>query len=885
MAADWNIPILTPVGTSGSLSDKTDFNTLTRMSYNHKMLTEFNRMSLLYFNWTDVAYIYDKTDHMFVFKVDETAATLKNSAITLTRVSCDPSLGEKARRQALVEASQVSRVIVVAGRGSFFRDLMLTAHAMGKTGGDYVFIISRLFEGDTTGDFTWQYNDEDDETARKAFESVLMVQVRVPPGAKFKAFNDEVKTRSLRDYDFDWGDTPVHIMATACVDILLLYATVLNETLNAGDNPLKGREMQNRFWDRHFEGVAGPVAINAVGDRRTDMSLLDLTDPSSPDFQEVAYYDGYTGKFMIVPGVDIHWPNDHGPPANVPECGFKGDDPKCQKYEMPMVSILGAVFACVLLLVGCVGACVYRKFRLEAQLHSLWWKVKWEDIVQSGQGAKSRSFPSTIQVTVYNCNNSLTQVFANTAIYKGVTVVIRKLKIKHLSMDKSTIKELLKMRDINSGHLTKFYGLCPDEPNVCALIEYCSRGSLQDILLNDSIKLDRDFKISLVYDILEGMLYIHNGPLQLHGRLNSSNCVIDSRFVLKITDFGTFSLRKQEKQSASKKRNLLWVAPEHLRTDPYTDFSQADIVQTVRKGTSPPLRPTCSLLTESEEPKVLRLMKICWEESHTKRPSFTEIRRQLRDAKWAISGGNVVDTMMKRMEQYANNLEGLVEERTLAFLDEKRKSEELLYHILPRSVADKLKNGIVMEPEAFESVTIYFSDIIGFTSISARSTPMQVIDLLNDLYTCFDATIDSFDVYKVETIGDAYMVVSGLPIRNGTQHATQIARMSLSILFNLRQFKLRHEPGTAIKVRIGLHSGPVCAGVVGTKMPRYCLFGDTVNTASRMESNGEALKIHASHSTKILLEASGTFEIEKRGDLEIKGKGTMTTYWIMGENI
>ena len=113
----------------------------------------------------------------------------------------------------------------------------------------------------------------------------------------------------------------------------------------------------------------------------------------------------------------------------------------------------------------------------------------------------------------------------------------------------------------------------------------------------------------------------------------------------------------------------------------------------------------------------------------------------------------------------------------------------------------------------------------GFTSLSAESTPMQVVDLLNDLYSMFDDVLDRYDVYKVETIGDAYMIVSGLPACNGDLHAREIARVALAILDAVSTFRIRHRPHEQIKVRIGLNSGPVCAGVVGQKMPRYCLFG------------------------------------------------------------
>ncbi|XP_046542836.1 atrial natriuretic peptide receptor 1-like, partial [Haliotis rubra] len=193
------------------------------------------------------------------------------------------------------------------------------------------------------------------------------------------------------------------------------------------------------------------------------------------------------------------------------------------------------------------------------------------------------------------------------------------------------------------------------------------------------------------------------------------------------------------------------------------------------------------------------------------------------------------------------------------------------------SVAQALVRGESVAAEAYEHVTIYFSDICGFTALSA------VIDLLNDLYTTFDSIIENFDVYKVETIGDAYMVVSGLPVRNGNIHAREIARMSLSLLDAVLSFKIRHRPEQQMKLRIGIHSGSVCAGVVGHKMPRYCLFGDTVNTASRMESNGLPLKIHVSPQTKEALEVFETFDLELRGEVEMKGKGAVTTYWLQGE--
>ena len=154
--------------------------------------------------------------------------------------------------------------------------------------------------------------------------------------------------------------------------------------------------------------------------------------------------------------------------------------------------------------------------------------------------------------------------------------------------------------------------------------------------------------------------------------------------------------------------------------------------------------------------------------------------------------------------------------------------------------------------------------------------------MLNDLYSLMDSIISNFDCYKVETIGDAYMVVSGLPIRN-SNHASQIASLALMILNRASKLEIRHRPGELFQVRIGIHSGQVVAGCVGLKMPRYCLFGDTVNCASRMESTSEPRRIHISLATYTLIKKAARYVCEERGLTFIKGKGEMRTFWLQSE--
>ncbi|XP_038076403.1 uncharacterized protein LOC119744523 [Patiria miniata] len=230
------------------------------------------------------------------------------------------------------------------------------------------------------------------------------------------------------------------------------------------------------------------------------------------------------------------------------------------------------------------------------------------------------------------------------------------------------------------------------------------------------------------------------------------------------------------------------------------------------------------------------------------------------------------------IHDYASRLRG----KTLELRQEKLVVEGLLYQMLPATVANQLRERRQVHAESFDSVTIFFSDIVGFTSISAQITPLQVVDMLNHLYTCFDSRIDIYDVYKVETIGDAYMVVSGCPERNGEKHAGEIATMAIDLRSAIKQVQVPHDPTRKLQLRIGIHSGPCVAGVVGSKMPRYCLFGDTVNTASRMESNGLPNKIHASDVTYAALSKDASYDLESRGEITIKGKGTMNTYWLNG---
>ncbi|XP_046488957.1 guanylyl cyclase at 88E isoform X2 [Neodiprion pinetum] len=216
-------------------------------------------------------------------------------------------------------------------------------------------------------------------------------------------------------------------------------------------------------------------------------------------------------------------------------------------------------------------------------------------------------------------------------------------------------------------------------------------------------------------------------------------------------------------------------------------------------------------------------------------------------------------------------------EESMRKLDaEMKRTDELLYQMIPKQVADRLRNGEspIDTCEMFDSVSILFSDVVSFTEICSRISPMKVVSMLNAMYSIFDTLTERNRVYKVETIGDAYMVVSGAPDKEH-DHADRVCDMALDMVEAITDLK---DPSTDqhLQIRVGVHSGAVVAGIVGLKMPRYCLFGDSVNTASRMEATSEAMQIHISQPTKELL--SSSYKVTERGEIQVKG--SMKTYWL-----
>ncbi|XP_048046115.1 atrial natriuretic peptide receptor 2 [Megalobrama amblycephala] len=919
-ASHWNLPLITAGGPAYGFDRSDEFKTIVRTGPTTTKLGDFVNYLHTHFNWSSRALMIfhdlkqDDRPHYFLSEGIYTILQEENITVQAFPYENPQTFNYK---DIITFIKDSGRIVYICGPLQTFFQIMKLFEDEVKNPEDYAIFYLDVFAESLSGDvpMPWQGSAIQWNDPIKLFQSVFIVTYREPDSPEYTAFCKELHKRAMQDFNVKLEPSMMDFIAGCFHDGFVLYAKALSEALADGVSQNDGINITMRMRNRRIWGVTGLVSTDWKNARYTDFSLWGMTNLKTGQYAIVGHYNGTSKEILWSPTERIQWPKGV-PPLDYPPCGFS----PCKEDNLPVLGIVAVGSGLALIIFGISSFLIYRKLKLEKELAGMLWRIRWEELQFESPNKYHKRAGSRLTLSQRGSSygslittHGKYQLFAKTGYFKGNLVAIKHVNKKRIELTRQVLFELKHMRDVQFNHLTRFIGACIDPPNICIVTEYCPRGSLQDILENESINLDWMFRYSLINDIVKGMNYLHNSYIGSHGNLKSSNCVVDSRFVLKITDYGLASFRSscENEDSHALYAKKLWTAPElliydrhppqgtqkgdvysfgiilqeiALRNGPFyvegMDLSPKEIIQKVRNGQKPYFRPTTDNSLHCEELTIL--MEGCWAEDPAERPDFSHVKIFI--AKFNKEGStSILSNLLSRMEQYANNLENLVEERTQAYLEEKRKAENLLYQILPHSVAEQLKRGETVQAEAFDSVTIYFSDIVGFTSMSAESTPLQVVTLLNDLYTCFDAIIDNFDVYKVETIGDAYMVVSGLPVRNGKLHAREIAGMSLALLEQVKTFKIRHRPNDQLRLRIGIHTGPVCAGVVGLKMPRYCLFGDTVNTASRMESTGEALRIHVSSATKEVLDEFGYFELQLRGDVEMKGKGKMRTYWLLGE--
>jgi class 3 adenylate cyclase len=236
-----------------------------------------------------------------------------------------------------------------------------------------------------------------------------------------------------------------------------------------------------------------------------------------------------------------------------------------------------------------------------------------------------------------------------------------------------------------------------------------------------------------------------------------------------------------------------------------------------------------------------------------------------------------LDTNVRQMEEMQDSTSKLLSSVMRELDEERARSHSLLLNILPQAIIDRLDAGEETIADRYDSVTVLFSDLVGFTAISSDLDPQQLVTELNRLFSEFDALCERCEVEKIKTIGDAYLAVGGLP---GTRedHAAAVAELALGMVEAVA--RLNASSGRDWKIRVGIHTGPAVAGVIGTRKFVYDVWGDTVNVASRLESSSEPNAIHVSEP--VADELRGSYDLEPRGVVELKGKGETKTYRLRG---
>ncbi|KAK3913296.1 Guanylate cyclase 32E [Frankliniella fusca] len=1008
VAAAWNLPVISYNCADARMSDKRVYHTFARTLPPASKVSKSVVALLRAFGWGSFVVVAGKQPAWSTGVKDaiEELARTHGFAISDICEFSDYIPRHIEEMEAIVDKTyETTRVYVFVGEHVALVDFVKVLHRRGLLEkGEYVVISvddeiydpesrHKIVQREYIDPFLRNSAASNAEDA-EGFRSVLKLTPAQPSNPQFKHICEEIKKFSTgppfcvpyHHRIFNSISVPIH--AAHLYDAILIYARALTEVLARGEDPRNGSAILQRIRGRAYHSVQGfDVLIDDNGDAEGNFSVVAaLPDDGAQgaqgqgarvSMQPVGYFAYNSANDTALPEFryfdssrQIQWVSGT-PPRAEPLCGFHGE--RCA-YRADWRLSLPVAAAAVLLVVA--AAFALKHYRYEQKLACLLWKVDSRDITLIPAGGneapvnKSMVCRRSVLRTVPAGLGSLAlggeqsgggpRAHTHIGLYKGNIVAVKYVYKRSLDLTRSIRKELKQIREVRHENLIPFIGACVDQGALCILTAYCARGSLEDVLANEDLHLDNMFVSSLVADILKGMIYLHDSDIVSHGNLRSSNCLVDSRWVLQISDFGLHEFKAGQVEPDGARRELrrcLWRAPELLRAgsglgaapgagpgaglcpgghhhhaapappgsgwgpgvhappschgrgtqkgDVYSfgillyevlgragpwgrvalpdEEVVARVVAPPPPG-QPPFRPDLRALeAEGTADSVLRCMEACWSEDPEQRPDIRLVRVRLKEMQAGLKP-NIFDNMLSIMEKYAYNLEGLVQERTNQLSEEKKKTEALLHRMLPKTVTEALKRGDPVEAESFDCVTIYFSDIVGFTELSAVSTPLQVVDLLNDLYTCCDSIISHYDVYKVETIGDAYMVASGLPVRNGDRHAGEIASMALRILSRIRRFEVRHRPGEPLQLRVGIHSGHCVAGVVGLAMPRYCLFGDTVNTASRMESSGLPHRIHISEATHALLQRLGGYHCEERGVIAVKGKGDMRTWWLVSED-
>ncbi|KAI6175896.1 Guanylate cyclase [Aphelenchoides bicaudatus] len=898
MASFWNIPVISYMPTTTAMVDRTIYKTLARISSKNTNSIAHGVLRLVqHFKWQKVAIVTNTGPVAY----ERTAAfedEFKKYSITVVKKVMfeeNADSNEMLKSGQLTELANSARVIIClfSLTRELTREFMQATFKANMNNAEFVYILPWLQSG-TKDSSPWiGSSGEMLQQVKDHYRNAIIVDdVNGFDDTIVTGFTQKIVAFGLKPEDIDTSNIFGYFHLYDSLKLYALAARQVLETNNKNASVItNGRLIWNSMRRLSFDGIGMTLTINTTGNTGV-VAMDDLGDRApifaafyiSPnrdkvmkivhmDFVVIPNCDGVankTGCYDLANTLTGFWPSENGiMPLDEPACGFRG-----QRCSYTLEIVVGAtVLALVILFL--VTFLIYR-YCQNLSLAKMHWRIMSAELrIIDDEQARSLLSLGSANTKLSNMSTGMKRHALLGAIHEN---------------------------------LNPFLGLVFNEKEELLIIwKFCSRGTVQDIIYNKSMVLDEKMHSAFVRDITLGLEYLHSSQIGYHGSLTPWSCVIDRNWSVRLTDYGIANPLERwekhgsiiiealqsddDKSQAAQRTSALYQAPEMLKNRESNKQRRSDqrwIAQTQARRQAGDIYAFGMLLYEimfrslpypegtdltglidavsdgsrhirpqiqdemKLHPDLVALLIDCWSSNPEIRPSIRRVR--LNTEMVLKIKGSLVDQMMRVMETYANNLEKIVKERTGIY------------------VANELKAGRPVPPKLFSSATVMFSDVVGFSEICDNSTPLEIVNLLNGLYSGFDEIIKRNHAYKVETIGDSYLVVSGVPEENGTRHVMHISDIALEMRKYLKTFEVPHKKGMKVKCRWGFSTGAVATGVVGMTAPRYCLFGDTVNLASRMESTGLPELIQMSQNSQELLRSTyPNFACSLRGQVEVKG--------------
>ncbi|OQV16758.1 Atrial natriuretic peptide receptor 1 [Hypsibius exemplaris] len=741
--------------------------------------------------------------------------------------------------------------------------------------------------------------------------------------------------KSKRNYNYTYpigASQALSPVVTHVYDAFVLYANLVSDLITQGKDYRDGEAVGSLAANYSFYSpLNGNVQLDSNADRVMSFVLKTMSSSTAGKYQAAIEFDS-DGNMKLL-GAPMSLPGQIGMPPNVPECGFKHNMCKVKVRVITKGEIAGAIIGSLLICGTIAAAGRYSRKKLQNTLAD---PFLVEDLCgRSLHARKERRIRETEdgdEITVQEESDDrhhTAQTAMTLAFYNGATVSLQETARTEATSYPDIVEEAASIRRLQHANLQKVIGIAINDDNLCDFIvgEACQKGSLTDLLLNDANRLDWPFRHSLIKDFIAGMVYLHSTPIVSTGWLTSHSCLIDSRLVGRLSDYAfTLFRRDEDLEPPNPERTdrdfelLLWRAPELLRRfmpergsqkgDVYSfgillqqffvrslpyrttthkvqvgeKFKAMEIAIEVKNGAIPPLRPRVPVSAVSNE--LYELMESCWEENPLDRPIFLRIRTLFR-AIVGNSGDNIVEQLIASLDKQATELELKVEAQTKIYLEEKARSTNMILQLLPKGIGVALIRGEALIPEIYRGVTVQSSDISNFSVSTKDLSPTEIVNIITQIHATVDTILESStEVICIESFLDDFLTVSGLPVPNGTRHAFELCLAALA--FRKEIGRIVFGPANELRklrLRSGIHTGPCVAAVIGVKLPKYCIFGETVYVARQLKFAGEGSKILVSDTTTNLLEAIGGFPMEERGLTKIKGREDRMAYWLVGSAI